>query len=147
MLYDSAIVKFSVLLIVITLSCTLLASASDDVQYQIGKPYYASHIGEVKPSDSAVYLCVPLVAKNTTAKTVFVGGMFSVSFQIQQKDFKYDVDSGVAFSNSGYFSGAMELKPLLPQKTIVVFTVPQELKGGSWTMLFPGGETHELAVN
>jgi hypothetical protein len=140
-------VKFPALLIVITLTCALFARASDDVQYQIGKPYYASHIGEVKPADSAVYLCVPLVAKNVTAKTVFVGGMFSVSFQIQQKDFKYDVDTGVGFSNSAYFTGVMELKPLLPQKTVVVFTVPLELKGGSWTMLFPGGESHELAVN
>jgi hypothetical protein len=141
--------KFSALLVVITLGCSFLASANDDVQYQIGKPYYASNIGEVKPTDGALYLCVPLAAKNMTAKTVFVGGMFGVSFQIQQKDFKYDVDTGVGwnFNNTGYFSGTMELKPLLPKKTIVVFTVPSELKSGTWTMLFPGGESHELAVN
>lgn len=128
-----------------SLIITTTAKAGDNVQYQIGKAYYASHIGDVKPSDGAVYLCVPLVAKNMTTKTVFIGGIFRGSFQVRQKDFKYDVDIGVGWTNDGFFPGTMELKPLLPEKTIVVFTVPLHLKSGTWTMLFPGGESHDLA--
>jgi|SRR5271165_3431573 len=119
---------------------------SGEVTYTIASAYLASHFENIEPAEGAEYLIIRMTAKNSSPKSVSIGGVFGKNFVAEKDGFKYSVDSGVGWQSSAY-SGTEPLEPLIPKKLTVIFTVPSEIAVGTWTVHFPTGKNFDVAVD
>ncbi len=122
-----------------------LTIESGSVTYTITSAFLDTHFENVEPAEETEYLIIQMTAKNTSQKTVSLGGILGKNFVAEKGGYKYKVDGGVGWKTSAY-TGTASLEPLIPKKLTVIFTVPSEIAVGTWTIHFPSGKNFDVAV-
>jgi hypothetical protein len=121
-----------------------------EFKYTIHSARLADRCGDVKPAEGTEYLMVNLTAKNVSSEEHFFGGLFNGQFSVSKGNYHFDVDggAGLAFGTApGTYSGIEQFPPLMRKTMTVVFTIPQEIAQGNWTVKTPTDETFEVTVN
>ena len=71
-----------------------LTIESGTVTYTITSAFLNTHFENVVPAEETEYLIIQMTAKNTSPKSVSLGGIFGKNFVAEKDGFKYNVDWG-----------------------------------------------------
>jgi hypothetical protein len=120
-----------------------------EFKYTVLSAQLSTHCGSVRPTAGTEYLMISLTVKNLSSERHFFGGFLNGQFSVSKGAHHYDVDgrAGLAFGSApGTYTGIEEFPPLVEKIMTVVFTVPQEIAQGTWTVKTPTDETFEVTV-